>query len=582
MSPEEWLKCKQGIFNPDEQVESIRPTEPLDKPTKIRMSKEQYDILKLEKERRETIGSYYNYVRKCRPDFMDTKLHRKLAGDIQKFLEEPNPENAPFGVLLISMSFQTGKTSWGAQSGPAWAMQRWPGSNHIIISYNQDFARKASAENKRKIEWNMHLFPESEIGNKWTNDEFEVVFDKKKNIKSTCLSATMGTVNGNPADVLWIDDTCRDSTEANSDTFNNELENNWLSVVRSRIKAKTGKVIVMQTRWNLRDIHELIKILEDPTGIKCINIPCECVDPENDYLGRELGDGPCPEIGKDKKWVQAFKQAYIRKGNMMTWENNYQGNPTIEQGNLFKQKYFKDCHYGTITDEGLIRKTDGKTLIWPIIVLSVDAALKHEEKNDFNALQVWAKLEDDYFILHAEAEHYSFPELMDAIERLRARFKINFLYIEEAANGSAAIDMLLKAGVQNVIPVKPEGGKYSRAMAVTWLWSNGYVYCRTDMDWYKDFKENLLTFPKAKHDDPVDSMSQALNRMTMLVASDSEVKEIIGKEILWTQDMIDDYNHANALQQKILREEWGKPPNELGQYGLDLMGDYQTQRSYGA
>lgn len=544
--------------------------ESINEPAKIQITREQYEALKAEKNRRDTIKSYYKYVLKCRPDLKETKLHRVLANRIQEFLERPGRTDGT-SFLLISLPFQTGKTTWGAQSIPAWDMLRHPGHNDIIVSYSAAFAAKASAENKRKIEWNIDMWPGAKIGNKWTNDEFEVIFDEKKNIKSTCLSATMATVNGNPCDVMIIDDTCHDSTEANSDTFNTTLEDNWLSVVRSRIKVG-GKVILMQTRWNMRDIFEIIKNIEDPDSIELLNIPCECVDPANDPLGRELGDGPCPEIGKGRVWVQAFKQAYIRKGNLMTWENNYQGNPTIAAGNLFKEKMFRSCEFGKITDRGLLKK-DGKTVIWPVIALSVDAALKHEEDNDFNALQVWAKLEDDYFMLHAEKGHYSFPELLARIYALNRRFKLDYKYIEEAANGAAAIDMLRTANIQNVIAVKPEGGKYSRAMACTWIFHQGHVYFDKEADYYDEYEKSMKQFPKGAHDDDVDATSQALNRMTMLPAQVSAPKEVIGRKQQWSEDMIEDYMCASDVEKIQLKEIWGEPPFEVeAGAGLDLMG----------
>lgn len=539
---------------------------------KLQITKQQLEAIKAEKERRATVNSYYRYVLKCRPDLRETRLHQYVAGVIQEFLERPGRDDGT-EFLLISLPFQVGKTTWGAQSIPSWYMLKHPGTNCIVISYSSSFATKASAENKRKIDWNIDLWPGAKIGNKWTNEEFEVIFDEKNNVKSTCLSATMSTVNGNPADVVIIDDTCHDSTEANSDTFNTTLEENWLSVVRSRIRVG-GKCIVMQTRWNMRDIFEVIKGVENPDSIQVLNIPCECIDPVNDPLGRELGDGPCPEIGKDRKWVQAFKQAYIRKGNMMTWENNYQGNPTIGTGNIFKAKHFRSCEFGKITDRGLEHK-DGSVTVWPCIALSVDAALKHEEDNDFNALQVWAKLEDDYFLLHAEKGHYSFPELLNRIYALGDRFKLNYRYIEEAANGAAAIDMLTAAKVRNVIPVKPEGGKYSRAMAVSWLFESGRCYFDKDAEWFDEYQESMLQFPKGKHDDDVDATTQALNRMTMIAAHESVATEHIAKTQAWTEDMLADYEAASDSERKMLKSIWGEPPkaaifNDNG--SLDLGG----------
>ena len=39
-----------------------------------------------------------------------------------------------------------------------------------------------------------------------------------------------------------------------------------------------------------------------------INLPEECIDPDNDPLGREKGDALCPEIGKGNAWLQDYKK----------------------------------------------------------------------------------------------------------------------------------------------------------------------------------------------------------------------------------------------------------------------------------
>ena len=120
----------------DPVVESIK------EPSALVFTKEQFEALKLEKDRRNTIASYYKYVLKCRPDLKPTHLHQVLANKIQNFLERPGRSDGT-EFLLISLPFQTGKTTWGAQSIPSWYMLKHPGVNCIIISYSAAFASKA-------------------------------------------------------------------------------------------------------------------------------------------------------------------------------------------------------------------------------------------------------------------------------------------------------------------------------------------------------------------------------------------------------------------------------------------------------
>jgi predicted phage terminase large subunit-like protein len=180
-------------------------------------------------------------------------------------------------------------------------------------------------------------------------------------------------------------------------------------------------------------------------------------------------------------------------------------------------------------------------------------------------------LEDDYFLLYAEKGHYTFPQLLERIKQLNNSYRINYRYIEAAANGVAAIQMLRTAGVKNVIDVQPEGGKYSRAMAVTWLFHSGHVYMDKQSSWFADWSKSLKEFPNGRHDDDVDATSQALNRMTMLAAHESKPEIIIGKQTVWSDDMIEDYNSASPADKIMLIELWGEPPHQIHN-PYDLMG----------
>jgi predicted phage terminase large subunit-like protein len=91
--------------------------------------------------------------------------------------------------------------------------------------------------------------------------------------------------------------------------------------------------------------------------------------------------------------------------------------------------------------------------------------------------------------------------------------------VEEAANGSAVVD-LLKAAIPGLVAVHPEGGKEARAHAVQPLLEARQVflpnpislagYLRPERAWVEDFVTTCEAFPKAAHDDDVDALTQLL------------------------------------------------------------------------
>ena len=60
------------------------------------------------------------------------------------------------------------------------------------------------------------------------------------------------------------------------------------------------------------------------------------------------------------------------------------------------------------------------------------------------------------------------------------------------------------------IAVKPEGDKLDRLVAQTAKMEAGQVYLPQNAPWLGDFLHELLGFPNGRHDDQVDSTTQAL------------------------------------------------------------------------
>ena len=64
-----------------------------------------------------------------------------------------------------------------------------------------------------------------------------------------------------------------------------------------------------------------------------------------------------------------------------------------------------------------------------------------------------------------------------------------------------------------IIPIEPIGGKVSRVQAIAYAVESGNVFLPDNRSFSSEFVIQCSAFPNGKHDDMVDSMSQALNRM---------------------------------------------------------------------
>ena len=482
--------------------------------------------------------SYLEYVFLTNKGYVKSKFHTFLCNKVQEFIEKST--TASFDVLLLSVPPQHGKSLTVTQTLPAWYLGKHPNKRVIIGSYNEDFAITFGRRNLQKIkEFGAEVFPQCKlIDSPCSNVEFETTE------KGRCISrGIMSGITGNPADLIIIDDPIKNREEADSDTTREKIWNEYLSSIRTRI-APHGKLIVIQTRWHEDDLYGRLE--REENNVTAINIPCEC-DTVDDVLGRNLGDALCPEIGRGNSWLKEFKRVYNSREGSRAWVSLYQGRPTQLEGNLFKRDWWK--LYDELPEN------------IPYAVLSVDATFKEGEKNDYVAIEYWGKVEEDYYLIDLIKKRMGFVDTLDAIRTLWRKYpdKINYIYIEDKANGSAIIDILskeLKEGV--VIPVKPEGGKVARANAVSPMIERGCVHLPRFAPWLDDFMNECSAFPSAAHDDQVDAMTQALNRMSHINASLPEVKKHI-HTVEWTDDMKQDYVHANDALKEELIQMWGFP-----------------------
>jgi predicted phage terminase large subunit-like protein len=84
------------------------------------------------------------------------------------------------------------------------------------------------------------------------------------------------------------------------------------------------------------------------------------------------------------------------------------------------------------------------------------------------------------------------------------------LLIEDKGSGTSLIQDL-RAENRAVIAINPEGDKQTRLAKVSAHFEAGCVLFPKDASWLGTLTSELLGFPNMRHDDQVDSVTQALN-----------------------------------------------------------------------
>jgi predicted phage terminase large subunit-like protein len=382
-----------------------------------------------------------------------------------------------------------GKSNTVTETFPSYYMakhaQRGVKKNVIQTSYSGDLAENFGRKNRDKVdEFGLSLFNVEISKSQATKGKWSL------NNGATMVSVGVGgSVTGEGADLLIIDDPVKNRQEAESETYRDRLWDEWTSTLRTRLHDGAS-VIVILTRWHEDD---LAGRLIAGGGWEVISFPTIC-ESENDLLGRKIGQTLCPELGFDEEWAEQTKKDVGSRA----WESLYQQTPTAASVNLFMRDCFKIATH--------IPKTfDEVTQSW-------DFTFKDSKTADFVCCGVWGKKGADHYLLYRLKKRMSFTETLQAFTMVTNSYPMATLKIvEEKANGSAIISMLRKK-IHGIVAINPKESKEARANAVSPIVESGNVYIPFHAEWKDDYINEMVSFPNGKNDDQVDMTTQYLQR----------------------------------------------------------------------
>lgn len=514
-------------------------------------------------------SAYVEYVNKPYGFYM-THFHKYLCQEIQDFLSYQS--GRALDILLLSVPPRHGKSFTVTETLPSWYLGKHPDGNVIICSYESDFAEAFSRRNRDKF-------------NEYATDVFHT--KPNNNVQGVALWETdkggrcraagfKAGVTGFGADLFIIDDPIKNKEQAMSETVITKIHDELGPSIQSRIHPG-GKLIVIQTRWVENDV---IGYIQDKWGefiYKDINLPCECEDPETDPLGRKLGeslmgphlgDNDLPQrIRNDNEWLRSKKLLVLSADGEYTWNALYQGHPTAENGNLFDQTWWK-----------LYDRRDMSLNTFDYVHLSLDATFKQTATSDRVAILVSGIYKGEVYIWKIINKRMGFVQTKAKLkEVLKDVPCIDEMVIEDKANGSAIIDSFrYEDNAPPIVAVNPQGGKYSRAQAVSPFVSTGKVHIATDwteeeckdceydgrgkMMPHEVFIEQHKKFPFAKNDDLVDADSQSLTRLIKLITGEEpKPQRRTLRFVKWYPDMWEDFEHMTAAEQEHFIATYGAP-----------------------
>ena len=434
--------------------------------------------------------SYRSYMQLVYHGRWERAHHLDLLCEV---LEEV--ERGDITRLIITMPPRHGKSMTVTESFPSWFIGRNPERRVIEVSYGSELAQRFGMNNRRKIE---------EFGKEIFGIQVSSENASKTNWGLLGYSGGMistgigGSITGQGADLLIIDDPIKNRKEAESETYRNSIWSEWQDTLSSRLHPN-GRVVVIMTRWHEDDL--VGRLLAQSESWRLINFPA--LAESTDELGREAGQSLWPEHGFDEKWCTQKKAELGTR----SWESLYQGHPRPSDGNLFRQSMFRcfkvsgNCYQ---VDSKVYDKTSCK------IFQTCDVAGSKKSSADYFVLGTFALCPNgELLLLEIFRERLEGPDQPALISRKYEEYKPVFVGVESANMGLTLYQQLRRSGLP-VIELKPEADKYTRAIPAAARYESGMVYHREGAHWLNDLEAELLAFPNGAHDDQVDVISYAV------------------------------------------------------------------------
>ncbi|HEY7129452.1 MAG TPA: phage terminase large subunit [Nitrospira sp.] len=403
--------------------------------------------------------------------------------------------------LIINIPPRHLKSICASVALPAFLLGRDPTRKVISVSYSDELASKFSNDCRAvmRSDWYQKIFPRCRI-DRAKDTEAEVRTTERGYRLATSVG---GTLTGRGGDVIIIDDPIKPQ-DAQSKVVREKCIQWYENTLLSRLDDKVhGAIVLVMQRLHLDDLagHLLERGGFEHLCLSAIAEKRETIRLDRGHVHvRQAGDVLDP--------IREPLSALERQRAAMTplvFSAQFQQSPIPLEGNLIKRDWIRYFGDDLPRQEG------------DYFVISWDTALKASELADYSVGTVWQVRGrgNEIYLVDLVRGRLEYPELVAAATDLWRKWKFEgratHLVIEDKGSGSSLIQSLKHEKIfAHLHHAKLEGDKVMRLTAQAAYFHAGRIYFKKDAPWLDELMAELLGFPGVKHDDQVDSVSQAL------------------------------------------------------------------------
>ena len=455
--------------------------------------------------------------------FVDPAEHHRLLIDKLEAVERGEIRR-----LMVLMPPGSAKSTYCSVVFPTWYLGKRPGRSIICTSYGSNLPKKfgrrcrnlcRSAEYQRVM--GIELSEDSQAADEWA----------LTNSSDYMSGGILSGLTGNRTDGAILDDPIKGREDAESETIRDKTWEAYLSDLRTRIKPRTGFIVMILTRW-----HE-----DDPAGrilpegykgesglitardgevwdVLCLQAQCER---EDDPLGREIGEYIWPE------WFHEgfLEQEKVTQGSR-NWASLYQQRPAPETGSFFQKEWFTYYDPARLRFNGRqvfvmhehmdlpqpltlwgasdLAVTDEEDLGSEAAAFSCHMIAGIDHQHNIYILGIWREKTDAltwcsaWCDLIARWRPLQWLDSKGQIEKSVLPFLLRMMRERRLGSGKELFEHMAESA-NKVIRAQPIRARLAQGMV---LFPSGGI------PWVSDLENELLSFPGGRYADQVDTIAR--------------------------------------------------------------------------
>ena len=400
--------------------------------------------------------------------------------------------------LIINVPPRSGKSLLASVATPMFILGHDPTKRVMCISHTESLAREFSVQRRTVAQsrWYKSTFPSMELSSPRQRD-----LELRTTARGYAFASGVGGgVLGRGADLIIVDDPIK-ALAALSRAERRRVSEFFDGTLYGRLNKKgDGAIIIIMQRLHEDDLvgHVLTRGDWDVVSLPAIA-------PETSYY--RLSDGPADiyirqpgeELHAAREPLEVLEEVRRAQGSLV-FEAQYQQSPTPSAGGAIKRVW--------------LRWTDSSPSSFERTIISWDTASTLGEDSDFSVGTVWGAIGTDFHLIDLVRGRFELPVLRRRVQDLSEFYSANATLIEDTELGRALSQDLRASANFRTLLRRPQFDKEARLLAQSARFESGQVHLPREASWIGPYIDELLAFPNGRHDDQVDSTSQALAYLT--------------------------------------------------------------------